>query len=64
MKSLIEIHKCYKEETGEPYSDVPDSFDLFMETGNEWQVLTIKEYISWLENKIIELTEKVSNHTT
>jgi len=56
MKHPIELKLLFKNETGNTFSAVEDSFDLLKEYdgGSEWNVIIIEEYISWLEDKLME----------
>jgi predicted nucleic acid-binding Zn-ribbon protein len=49
----VELHKLYKEETGEPYLQVEYAMNEVRDD-NEWNSLTIEAYIEWLENKVTE----------
>jgi hypothetical protein len=59
MKTPIELQKLFKEETGHPYLQVFYACkELEDDSDNEWNLLTIEEYVIWLQNKVIELLKR------
>ena len=56
MKTPIELRKLYKEETGQPFSNIEIAV---LELEDDWGILTLTEYIEWLEEKV--MSEKCIN---
>ena len=54
MKTPIKLRQLYKEETGEAYSNLIYAMNE-VRINEEWDALTIEDYITWLEDKVIEL---------
>ena len=60
MKTPIELRKLYKEETGNPFCMIEYAMDEVADD-NEWNSLTVTEYINWLEEKIINIQKRKNN---
>lgn len=58
MKTPIELKKLYKEETGNPFINVEYSLNEISDV-NEWDSLTISEYVEWLEEKLINTQKQM-----
>ena len=53
MKTPFELRKLYKEETGNSFKIVEFAFkDLVYH--EEWDTLTLEQYIEWLEEKVVK----------
>jgi hypothetical protein len=57
MKTPIELRVLYKTDTGIPFKEIEYAMDPDDEDNDlEWRLLTISQYIEWLEGKVTELT--------
>jgi len=60
MKTPHKLKMLFKEETGHSFLQVQYAFkELEDDSDNEWNILTIEDYIIWLENKVIELQSNI-----
>ena len=59
MKTPVELRIAYKEDTGNPFVNVEYALNEVADD-NEWNSLTIMEYIEWLQNKVTE-TQKAAD---
>ena len=57
MKTPFELRKSYKEETGNSFMMLEFAFKMCADD-DEWNSLTIEQYIEWLEEKVIETQKK------
>jgi hypothetical protein len=56
MNAPQKLQQLFKEETGNSYLQVGYAFiALLDDSDNEWNTLTIEQYIIWLENKLMEV---------
>lgn len=51
MKTSPELRKLYKESTGNSFPNIEYALEIIRDD-NEWYILTIEEYIGWLESQI------------
>ncbi len=61
MRTPIELRKSFKEETGNSFMMIEFAFKEIADD-EEWNALTITEYIEWLEEKLINTQKQADEY--